>query len=99
VVLPLLSILVGELFFLFSWYAGDRCGMAGSDENHGRSRRPSAEDRKWSHRSGTRWPDDREVERRCLRSAPCTRRRGVLVYWFCLKTMVNNLSVVWPQNH
>jgi hypothetical protein len=26
--------------------------MAGSDENRGRSRRPSAEDQRWSHRSG-----------------------------------------------
>jgi hypothetical protein len=35
--------------------------MAGSDENHDRSRRPSVEDQEWSHRSGTQWPDDREV--------------------------------------
>jgi hypothetical protein len=27
--------------------------MADSDEDHGRSRKPSAEDRGWSHRSGT----------------------------------------------
>jgi hypothetical protein len=47
---------------LVSWCAGGRCGMTGSDENHGRSRRPGAEDRGWSHRSDTRWPDDQEVE-------------------------------------
>jgi hypothetical protein len=47
---------------LVSWCAGDRCGMAGSDEDHGRSRRPSVEDRGWSHRSDTQWPNDREVE-------------------------------------
>jgi hypothetical protein len=35
--------------------------MAGSDEDHGRSRRPGAEDQGWSHKSGTWWPDDREV--------------------------------------
>jgi hypothetical protein len=35
--------------------------MAGNDDDHGRSRRPGAEDRGWSHRSGTRWPDDQEV--------------------------------------
>jgi hypothetical protein len=35
--------------------------MAGSDENHGMSMRPGIKDRGWSHRSGTRWPDDREV--------------------------------------
>jgi hypothetical protein len=35
--------------------------MAGSDEDHGRSRRPDAKDRGWSHRSGTRWLNDRDV--------------------------------------
>jgi hypothetical protein len=47
--------------FAFSCCAGDRCGKVGSDEDHGRSRRPGAEDRGWSHRLGTMWPDDREV--------------------------------------
>jgi hypothetical protein len=32
--------------------------MSCSDKDHGRSRRPDAEDRRWSHRSGTRWPSD-----------------------------------------
>jgi hypothetical protein len=27
---------------------GDRCDMADSDEDHGRSRRPGAEDQRWS---------------------------------------------------
>jgi hypothetical protein len=35
--------------------------MVGNDEDRDRSRRPSAEDWGWSHISGTRWPDDREV--------------------------------------
>jgi hypothetical protein len=35
--------------------------MTCSDEDRGRSRRPSAEDHGWSHRSGTQWPGDREV--------------------------------------
>jgi hypothetical protein len=35
--------------------------MAGSDEDHGRSRRPGAEDWRWSHKSVTRWSDNREV--------------------------------------
>jgi hypothetical protein len=39
---------------LVSWCAGDKCGMACHDEDHGRSRRPGVEDRGWSHRSGTR---------------------------------------------
>jgi hypothetical protein len=46
---------------LVSWCAGDRCSMTDNNEDHDRSRRPSAEDQGWSHRSGTRWPDDREV--------------------------------------
>jgi hypothetical protein len=35
--------------------------MADSNEDHGRSRRLGAEDRGWSYRSGTQWPDGREV--------------------------------------
>jgi hypothetical protein len=35
----------GESRLLVSWCAGDRCGMTCSDEDHDRSRRPSAEDR------------------------------------------------------
>jgi hypothetical protein len=33
---------------LVSWCASDRCDMTGSDEDRGRNRRPSAEDRRWS---------------------------------------------------
>jgi hypothetical protein len=46
---------------LVSWCAGDRCGMACSDEDRDRSRRPDVEDRGWSHMSGTRWPSDQDV--------------------------------------
>jgi hypothetical protein len=84
---------------LVSWCAGGRCGMACSDVDHGRSRRPGAEDRGWSHGSGTRWPGDREVGWHHVRSAPCTWRRGARVSWLSLKTNVDGLSVVWPQNH
>jgi hypothetical protein len=45
VVLPLLSILVGELCLLVSWYASGRCDMVGIDDDRGRSRRSSADDR------------------------------------------------------
>jgi hypothetical protein len=38
----------GEACLLVSWCIGERCGMAGSDGDHGRSRRPSAEDQGWS---------------------------------------------------
>jgi hypothetical protein len=44
----------GESRLLVSWCAVGRCGMACSDEDRDRSRRPDAEDRGWSHRSGTR---------------------------------------------
>jgi hypothetical protein len=57
----LLSCSFGESCFLVLWCTGGRCGMMGSDKDRDRSRRPSAEDQGWSHRSGTRWPDDQEV--------------------------------------
>jgi hypothetical protein len=44
------------------------------------------------HRSGTWWPDDREVGWRCVRSVPCARRWGVWVSWFSLKTKVDGFS-------
>jgi hypothetical protein len=89
----------GESRLLVSWCASGRCGMSGSDEDRGKSRTPSAEDRGWSHRLGTRWSDDREVECRRVWFAPCTRRRVALVSWFSLKTKVDSLTVVWPRNH
>jgi hypothetical protein len=73
--------------------------MACSDEDRGRSRRLGAEDRGWSHRSGTAWPGDQEVGWRRVRFAPCTWRRGAWVSWLSLKTKVDGLSVVWPENH
>jgi hypothetical protein len=36
---------------------------------------------------------------RCVRSALCTWRREAWVSWLSLKTKVEGLSVVWPQNH
>jgi hypothetical protein len=50
-----------ESRLLVSWCACGSCGMVCSDEDRGRSRRPDAEDRGWSHRSGTQWPGGREV--------------------------------------
>jgi hypothetical protein len=44
VVLPL-SCMYGESCLLVSWCAGDMCDMMSIEENHGRSRRPRAEDR------------------------------------------------------
>jgi hypothetical protein len=34
-----------------------------------------------------------------VRSASCTWRRGAQISWLSLKTKVDDLSVVWPQNH
>jgi hypothetical protein len=64
----------GESRLLVSWCAGGRCDMTCSDEDRVESRRPGAEDRGWSHRSGTRWPGGREVGWRRVRSAPDTWR-------------------------
>jgi hypothetical protein len=69
----------GESRLLVLWCAGDRCGIACSDEDHGRSRRPGAEDRGWSHRSGTQWPGGREVRWHRVRFAPGTWRLGAWV--------------------
>jgi hypothetical protein len=60
---------------LFSWCAGGRRDMTCSDEDRGRSRRPGAEDRGWSHMSGTQWLDDQKVGSHCVWSAPCMWRR------------------------
>jgi hypothetical protein len=72
----------GESRLLVLWCAGVWCGMACSDEDHGRSRRHVVGNRGWSHRSGTWWPGDREVRWCCVRSAPCTWRGGARVSWF-----------------
>jgi hypothetical protein len=68
----------GESRLLVSWCAGGRCGIVCSDEDHGRSRRPGAENRGWSHRSGTRWLNGREVRWRHVRHVE-TRSTGFLV--------------------
>jgi hypothetical protein len=61
------------------------------DEDRGRSRRPNAEDRGWSHRLGTRWPGGQEAKWHRVRSAPGTWRLGVPVSWLGLKTKVDGL--------
>jgi hypothetical protein len=84
-------VLFGESCLLVLWCAGGRCGMAYSDEDRGRSRRPGAEDRRWLHRSGTRRPGSREVGWRHVRSTPGTWRLGAQVSWLSLKTKVDGL--------
>jgi hypothetical protein len=81
----------GESRLLVSLCVGGRCGMACSDENHGRSKRPSVEDRGWSYRSDTQWSGGREVGWHRVRSAPDTWRLGARVSWLSLKTKVNGL--------
>jgi hypothetical protein len=81
--------------------------MACSDEDRGRSRRPVAEDRGWSHRSGTRWSYGREVGWRRVQSAPDTWSAGFLVEsqnqgrWFVsglASKPLGRFLAVWPQN-
>jgi hypothetical protein len=76
---------------LVLWCVGGRCDMACSDEDRGKSRRPRAEDRGWSHRSDTRWPGDRVVGWHRVRSASGTWRLGARVSWLNLKTKVDGL--------
>jgi hypothetical protein len=66
---------VGESCLLVSWCVGGRCGMACSDEDHGRSRRPGVEDWTWSHRLGTRWSGDAMCSLHCGRG---DEKRGFL---------------------
>jgi hypothetical protein len=84
-------VLFRESCLVISWCAGGRCGIAYSDEDRGNSVRPSAEDRGWPHRLGTRWSGDREVGWRRVRFTPCTWRRGARVSWLSLKTKVDGL--------
>jgi hypothetical protein len=81
----------GESHLLVSWCAGGRCGITYNNENRGRSRRPGAEDQKWSHGLGTRWPGGREVGWHHVRSAPGTWRLEARVSWLSLKTKVDGL--------
>jgi hypothetical protein len=86
-----------ESRLLVSWCAGGRSGMVCSDEYRGRSRRPGAEDRGWSHRLGTRWPGGREVGWRRVRSAPGMWRLKARVSWLSLKTKVVEGFPVWAS--
>jgi hypothetical protein len=92
-------VLFGESYLLVSWCAGGRCGIACNDEDRDRSRRPDAEGQGWSHRSDTRWSGDQEVRWHRVQSAPGMWRLGAWVSWLSLKTKVDGLWVIWPQNH
>jgi hypothetical protein len=60
--------------------------MTGSDEDHGRSRRPSAVDQGWSgiDRVLGSWMIERSGD--AVWSAPCTWKRGARVSLLSLKT-------------
>jgi hypothetical protein len=49
VVLYFYLYLCGESRLLVSWCVSSRCGMAGSDKDLGRSRRPGEEEQRWSN--------------------------------------------------
>jgi hypothetical protein len=57
----LLSVLCGETCLLVSWCVGAMCGMVGSDEDRGMSKRFGAKDWWWS--STDQGLDDRTIER------------------------------------
>jgi hypothetical protein len=111
-VLPTIFVSCRELRLLVSWCAGGKCGMADNDKDHGRNRKSSAEDQGWSRKSDTRWPDDREVRWRCVRSGflvePQKQGRRFVSGLASkpLEQFVNGLaskpqgrfSLVWPQN-
>jgi hypothetical protein len=94
VILPLLSILVGESRLLISWCAGDRYDMADSDKNRGRSRRPGTEDRRWSNIS--RILGDRMIGSSGDAVCGLHRVQGdeEHIFWFDLKIKDDDLSVV-----
>jgi hypothetical protein len=81
--------------------------MACNDENHGRSRRPGAEDRGWSYRSGTRWPDDRvtpymvctmHVDTRSKSFLVETQNQGRRFVSGLTSKLLGRFSPVWSQN-
>jgi hypothetical protein len=92
---------------LVSWCTGGRGDMACSDEDHGRSRRPSAEDRGWSHRSGTRWSGGQvalcavytwHVETRSAGFLVDPQNQGRRFVSGLASKPVRRFLLVWPQN-
>jgi hypothetical protein len=96
---------------LVSWCVGDKCGMVGSDEDQGRSRRLGAEDRGWL--TTGRVLTGRMIERSSdavysLHCAQEDEERGLLdlaskprstVFLGLASKPVPMVLVVWPQNH
>jgi hypothetical protein len=96
---------------LVSWCVGDRCDMAGSDEDRCRSRRPGAEDRGWSNigRLLGGWTIERSEDILCgLHRAQGDEERGFLgsaskprltVSPDLTSKSVAIVLVIWPQSH
>jgi hypothetical protein len=96
---------------LVSWCVGDKCDMEGSNEDLGRSRRPSAED--WGWLSTGRVLGGRTIRRSC--DAMCglyraqgdeereflgsdSKQRSTVSPGLASKPVATVL-VVWPTNH
>jgi hypothetical protein len=76
------------------------CDMTSTNEYHGKSRRPGAEDQGWS--STCQVLGGRTVERSGDVMCGLHRAQGDEEHefsWFGLKTKVYRLSLVWPQNY
>jgi hypothetical protein len=93
-----LSILYGDSCLLVSWCAGDRCDMAGSDENHGKSRRDSAEDWGWSSQVGNSVPA--RSRGRVTLCVVCTMHKEMRSAGFLVRPQNKGRRFlpVWPQN-
>jgi hypothetical protein len=103
-------ILCGESYLLVSWCACDIYDMVGSDEDRGRSRRPSVKNQRWS---STSWVlGDRMIDR--SDDVVCgphrvwgddeheflclaSKPRSTFCQWFGKKTTRMSF-LVWPQN-
>jgi hypothetical protein len=95
-----LCFLFEESYLFISLCAGGRCGMTDSNEDHGRSRRLSAEDRWWS--STDRILGGQMIERSGDTVCSLYHAWGDEEHVFLggiSKPKINRLSVVWLQNH
>jgi hypothetical protein len=81
-----------ESRFLVSWCAGGRCDMMGNDEDLGRSRRPNAEDRRWS--STGRILGGRMIEISGDTVYSLYRAREDEVSWLNLKSKVDGFLIL-----
>jgi hypothetical protein len=81
---------------LVSWCVGDRCDIAGSDEDRGRSRRPGVEDQEWS--TTCRWVSWFGPRNRQLWFSDLSLKITVRVSWFGPQNQVGDGLSIAPQN-